>query len=242
MREAHVKASLLDLLRLARAAEETLVAGLTDTERAEVGTLERWSAKDVIAHIAEWKRRRAQGYVAAARGEEVNFNDEFDAENARIFAEHAGQSWSEVLGGADRALDELLASVGALSEEDLTDPDRFSWRRGQPLATQVLGNGVWHPYGHMMEFYRTHDQTERATRMLEELVAVVERMNAPATIRGGAVYNLACAYTLSGKRTEALALLPEAFDLEPSLKAWAREDTDLDSLRGDPDFATLLAE
>ncbi len=242
MRDAHVKASLLDLLRLARATEETLVAGLTDAERAEVGTLERWSAKDVIAHIAAWKRQRAREYAAAARGEDVTLSDEFDAENARIFAEHAGQSWSVVLVDADRALDELLTSVEALSEEDLTDPQRFSWRQGRPLAALVLGNGLWHPYAHMMTYYRDRGQTEQASRMLEELVAVVEQMGAPATIRGGAVYNLACAYAHSGTQAEALALLPEAFVLEPGLKAWAREDSDLDSLRGDPDFAAVLAE
>jgi tetratricopeptide (TPR) repeat protein len=242
MRDAHVKATLLDLLRLARAAEEALVAGLTDAERAEVGTLEHWSAKDVIAHLAAWKRQRAREYAAAARGEDVTISDEFDADNARIFAENAGKSWGAVLEDADRALDDLLASVDALSEDDLTDPQRFSWRQGHPLAELVLGNGLWHPYAHMIAYYRDRGQTEQASRMMEELVAVVEQMDAPATIRGGAVYNLACAYALAGQRAEALALLPEAFDLEPGLKALAREDTDLDSLRGDSAFAALLAE
>jgi tetratricopeptide (TPR) repeat protein len=50
------------------------------------------------------------------------------------------------------------------------------------------------------------------------------------------LYNLACCEALAGRRDEALAHLVRAAELEPRVPGWARDDADLDSLRGAPGF------
>jgi len=50
------------------------------------------------------------------------------------------------------------------------------------------------------------------------------------------LYNAACFFARVGERDRALALLPRAFELEPKSREWARTDSDLDPLRGDPSF------
>jgi tetratricopeptide (TPR) repeat protein len=50
------------------------------------------------------------------------------------------------------------------------------------------------------------------------------------------LYNLACYEALAGQRAEALAHLARAFELEPSARRWAQDDSDLDSIRDDPGF------
>jgi hypothetical protein len=50
------------------------------------------------------------------------------------------------------------------------------------------------------------------------------------------LYNLACFESLAGLREDALAHLAEAVERDPSTREWARTDTDLDAIRGDPSF------
>lgn len=49
-----------------------------------------------------------------------------------------------------------LKAVEALSEEDLTDPNRFDWREGEPLWVMVAANTFWH--------YKEHGESIHAWR------------------------------------------------------------------------------
>jgi hypothetical protein len=53
-------------------------------------------------------------------------------------------------------------------------------------------------------------------------------------------YNLACAEARLGEIDQAFPHLQRALESRPSLKELAREDTDLDALRGDPRFDELV--
>jgi tetratricopeptide (TPR) repeat protein len=54
------------------------------------------------------------------------------------------------------------------------------------------------------------------------------------------LYNLACYLALDGQRERPLALLRRAMALEDGFREHARTETDLDSLREDPEFRSLL--
>jgi quercetin dioxygenase-like cupin family protein len=57
----------------------------------------------------------------------------------------------------------------------------------------------------------------------------------------GPFYNLACCEALAGRKDDAIRHLKHAFEKSPEQFAqWAKNDTDLDSLRGDPEFEQLL--
>jgi tetratricopeptide (TPR) repeat protein len=53
-------------------------------------------------------------------------------------------------------------------------------------------------------------------------------------------YNLACYRAMGGHHDEAIALLRQAFELDPATREWAASDTDFDPLRGDERFDRLL--
>lgn len=53
------------------------------------------------------------------------------------------------------------------------------------------------------------------------------------------LYNLACLEAVTGNREQALGALRRALELRPELKAWARQDDDLEPLREDPEFRAL---
>ena len=55
------------------------------------------------------------------------------------------------------------------------------------------------------------------------------------------LYNIACAFAVEGQKGEAISTLKKAIDNGFGHWSWIEHDTDLDSLRGDPEFIALLA-
>ena len=55
-------------------------------------------------------------------------------------------------------------------------------------------------------------------------------------------YNVACAFALLGKPDEAIGCLETALKLGHWFREWAKNDSDLDSLRNDPRFQALLTK
>jgi serine/threonine protein kinase/Tfp pilus assembly protein PilF len=56
----------------------------------------------------------------------------------------------------------------------------------------------------------------------------------------GILYNIACVYALQGKTEEAIDCLEKAMTHAYWYKRWAQHDSDLDSLRGNPRFQSLM--
>lgn len=55
-------------------------------------------------------------------------------------------------------------------------------------------------------------------------------------------YNMACLHAIRGETTEGLAYFKKALSIDSGIKAWARDDSDLDSLRTLPEFTEIISE
>ncbi|MDX6489337.1 MAG: hypothetical protein QOK13_1952 [Gaiellaceae bacterium] len=55
-------------------------------------------------------------------------------------------------------------------------------------------------------------------------------------------YNLACCESLAGRTTDAIDHLRRALELSDEVRAFAKDDSDLDSLRAEPAFKELFAD
>ena len=55
------------------------------------------------------------------------------------------------------------------------------------------------------------------------------------------LYNIACAFAVEGQKQEAISTLKKAIDNGFGHWSWIEHDTDLDSLRAEPDFLAMLA-
>jgi Tfp pilus assembly protein PilF len=53
-------------------------------------------------------------------------------------------------------------------------------------------------------------------------------------------YNLACLHAIKGEATQSLAHLKRAVSLDNSARDWAQKDTDLENLRGLPEFEAII--
>lgn len=75
---------------------------------------------------------------------------------------------------------------------------------------------------------------------LDQAVAAMEKAVERSPKSGDAWYDYACYLSLSGNKVEALVALKKALALTPKSASMAKTDTDLDSLRKEPEFKRLV--
>jgi tetratricopeptide (TPR) repeat protein len=106
-----------------------------------------------------------------------------------------------------------------------------------PETTVVVVGGIpgrpfepspWESWLEALPHYRAKDYERAVGVMNGALDAHPDNPNV--------LYNLACVEALAGGKAAALEHLRHAVELDPRAKEWARSDSDLESLRGDPGF------
>ena len=148
MDEQWTKDEFLALIEDGRTQFNALIAQIPQERMLEPGVDGDWAVKDILAHITSWERKMTDWLAQIAQGEEPTgwpqTNEEIDQLNAAFFAENAAKSLDTVLAEFEASFPQALAAAQAIPEEDLFDPERFSWRQGRPLAYMVGGNTRWH--------------------------------------------------------------------------------------------------
>ncbi|MEE8338116.1 MAG: maleylpyruvate isomerase N-terminal domain-containing protein [Dehalococcoidia bacterium] len=114
--------------------------------RLEPGLLGEWSLKDVLVHIAGWQQKAATVLGELIAGQSPGDFD-IDAVNAEMVAEHAGESWDEVLAWLRRAREAYEAAaregVERLTAEQLAP--------GAIVDRVLRGNGGKHDREHVAQ-------------------------------------------------------------------------------------------
>jgi tetratricopeptide (TPR) repeat protein len=94
---------------------------------------------------------------------------------------------------------------------------------GQPFEPSP-----WESWLEALPHHRAKDYPRAVEIMTRALDAHPDNANV--------LYNLACVEALAGDKATALTHLRRAVELEPRAREWARSDSDLASLRGEPEF------
>src|SRR5579871_2169758 len=169
MGEGNIKPKLVALVKTGADEQRAFVAGLTDAQRTQVGTPQRWSAKDNLAHIAFWQKHLVGDHQTLERGETPPQLPDDNEQNQIIFQMYRDQTWSEVNAAAESAYKGLLALLEGYSEADLTTPNRLPSPRDYPLWRDFLSSGYSHPVFHYADFYLEHGDVARATTLQIQL-------------------------------------------------------------------------
>jgi hypothetical protein len=233
---------LLNLLERAAADEQAFVDGLSGQERAAAGTMEQWSAKDVVVHIAFWKEHQAANVSAALRGETPPRTEDYHQVNAEVFEQNRDRPWADVLDDAERAHNQMVEIVQTSTEEQLAEFEPLPWRDGWSLWRLVAGTAFIHPMIHLAGHYTEHGQIERAIGLQEEAATELAGLDDSPDWQGITRYNLACQYVTAGRTEQAIAGLREALRLNPELTEWSKEDPDFASIRELPAYKAIYEE
>jgi tetratricopeptide (TPR) repeat protein len=228
-----LKTIVLDLLQQGHRDEEAFLQELNETECTAIGTPDLWSAKDHLAHRTFWHQDLIGKVTAILQHQEVSPSEESDDQiNAKVFEEHQLRPWAALHAEAERVYAELIQVTEQLSEEDLTDSNRFAAiTGGHPLYTAFVGNCYEHDQEHLAQYYLDRHDMERAIQIREKCANRVLQAEVPAWVKGWFLYNLACFYALQNQLEEAAAHLQEAVTFAPRLKKRSQSDPGLVALR-----------
>jgi hypothetical protein len=100
-------------------------------------------------------------------------------------------------------------------------------RDGEPLYIAYMGNCYDHTQGHLAQYCLDHNDLEHALEIYEIWARRVIEAQAPDTLKGYMLYNLACFYATHTQLEKARPALQQAFTLSPALRAFALTDPDL---------------
>jgi hypothetical protein len=237
MPDTKLTGTCLALLARSRAAERALVAGLGDAERAANGTVERWSAKDLIAHLNSWHNYLGRLLTAVIGGETPEApGPTINEANARFFAENAAKSWETVMIESDQAIACISGLLPQIDDEDLTTRGRYAWRRGGSLGPAVVRPLYWHPMLHLAEFYAQRGNWPGLEAVRDDLKYAADQLAPAPELRGNTLYMLANSLAAGGRLVEALPVLLEALSLAPDMLPWSKREAVFAPLRAEPAY------
>ena len=143
------KALLLADTEKQRDALMAMLASMSREQLLWPGAYE-WSAKDHVAHLAEWERLFFGWYDAGLRGE----NPPVPAEgytwatehelNQVIYERHRDEQLEHVMADWRETSRRLLSLTQSISESDLFAPNRYAWTGRGTLASFAFECGANH--------------------------------------------------------------------------------------------------
>jgi hypothetical protein len=223
--------TLAGLLRAMRDAERDVFGGLDPEVRDRPLREGDWSPKDHQAHLTAWKARQANRYADARRGEEPAemTDDQIQSINEEQQAARADWTWEAIDQEADEVSERLIREISA------TNPDELA--RSERLIQGTFGNGPDHAMEHFGWLRQANVGADdaRIAAYLDEMQELVQRGDLPDRNAATAAYNVACFQALAGRLDAARPLLRRAFELNPELMTFAKEDADLTALRDELD-------
>lgn len=235
-------ARLLALLDQAEADHAAFLESTSEAERMATGTPEHWCIKDHLAHLNFWREVSLERLEAAATGATPPDTSEFQPLNEQTFERERETPWERLTVRADDLFAAVRAQIERLNDEELSDPERYPWRQGQPLSTVISGNFYEHPIEHYVQIALERGETAEAFALQQAMIRTIRELLGVGESYANALYNLACFYARQGEGERAIDPLSEALTLRPALVEWSQRDADLDPLRELPAFQELFVD
>jgi hypothetical protein len=231
--------ALLAALEHTRGVERAFLSGLTDAERRAAGAANDWSAKDLLAHLVDWRMRAAADLRLVAQGKSPEDITEFDPVNEVVYQRHKDKTWEELVRMSETAWADLASALKELPEDRWTAPSDLPSMNGRPWWRYAQIEVATHPVQHMSGHAAAHGRSNEASGWQEGNAARLEGLDAAPAWHGVVRYNLACHYAQVGDGARGIETLRAALQLNPGLKQWSREDPDLEPLRKIPGYEAI---
>ncbi len=240
MDQTQQKNEMLKAISFARQALDKFCGGLTPEEKERRGSLEKWSASDVITHLTFWEQHLNSVIEKGMKDEKVPLaGDYFDRVNDGVLFAHIDQPFDEALTEETAAYQEFSNFIEGISAEDLTDSEKFEFLDGRTWLDRALGTHIYHTVFHIGDYYIKNGKREEALDLQKKLTEMLVRF---PSWKANSIYNLACFYSLNGMKDEAIEQLKLAFKEKEDLIEWSKQDSDLDPIRGEIGYLELIKE
>ena len=149
------KSALLEQIEREQAFWEQLLAEIGEERMLEPGATDDWTFKDVVAHLNGWRRITLARLDAAQHDHapaappwpaDLDEEDDLHEINEWIYQSNREHSLQAVLDEYSNSFQHMRAAVTALSDQALTERDRYPWLKGY-----ALGDVITSTFGHLHE-------------------------------------------------------------------------------------------
>ena len=147
---AKTKTELIEAMEREYALLKKCITDLSAEERELPGVCHAWSAKDVLAHLVEWKKMFLGWYEEGLRGgnprtpaEDLKWT-QTPALNERIYQKWKHEEFEAILAEFESTYAQMLALTRSLPEEDLFQKGLYPWLRVWPLARWIAAQTSSH--------------------------------------------------------------------------------------------------
>jgi hypothetical protein len=144
------KQELLDAMESEFELLKKSFEGLSEKQMTTGVVCGRWSTKDVLSHLIEWKKMFLGWYKAGLRGEnpktpadDLKWNQTREL-NERIYQKWKNEPLDLVLAELDGRYKEMLRLARKLSDKDLSTKNLYPWMRVWPLSRWIAANTSSH--------------------------------------------------------------------------------------------------
>ena len=166
MPEQVTKASILKELSTGYTALEELLASLDEKDYLKQGITPDWSIKDILAHINSWHHRLLSLLNTAIHNEEPPLAgpdsvEELDKLNAQFYQQNKSLPLNQVLADFHTSYQHIFDITQVMPEEDLINPQQFSWTHGQPLWQSIAGDTYEHYQEHLIQIQQWLTKSEQ---------------------------------------------------------------------------------
>ncbi|KUK46828.1 MAG: Rhodanese domain protein [Anaerolinea thermophila] len=234
-----IKDKIKKIIEVVSADQQKLLDNLTEQEKEEIGSVKRWSFKNVLIHSTFWWNIFLENLQDSADGKEIKKTPEdINQINDQLLEKHCHDSWESVLKENTQVRENILKWLESFSEDELMDTELYEWTHGRALYHQFLGD-CWHDEWHFSRYLAEHDRLDEGVALQENLVAQLKILPEWEYI---AVYNLACFYSVSGMKPEAITTLKKALKMRPDMKEWSKEDPDFENIRNEPEYKKIYED
>ncbi len=240
MDQTQQKTEMLNAIAFARQELETFCSSITPEEKEQRGSLEKWSASDVLTHLTFWEKHLNKVIDKGMQGEKIPVaGDYFDRVNDGVLFTYIDQPFDEALSEEKAAYQEFMGFIQNVAVEELGDRKKFEFLDGRALFDRALGTHVYHTVFHIADYYIKNGKREEALELQKILTDLLIQF---PTWKANSIYNLACFYSLNGMKEEAIEQLKIAFKEKEDLIEWSKRDSDIDPIRGEVGYLELIKE
>jgi hypothetical protein len=110
-----------------------------------------WSVKDVLGHLAFWQDLLVSRFTALRAGQTPDPVTDIDALNARALNDFRHLSLEEVREREQDAYQQILEMIENATEDELFDPNHFTWTNNNPFQVWIPGDTWEHYEEHLPE-------------------------------------------------------------------------------------------
>lgn len=211
---------------------------LSPEKLEEKGTLKKWTVRDDVLHCAFYVQQFSDRMAWPRDHAKVDGSDYLTV-NDDVWTSHQSESWVEALKKLEDACRAVIAGLQPLSEEELNNSGTFTWLGGRSVADYVPGLVFTHGLMHIQYTFVREGMAEAAIKNADKAYKMAEALDSSEAGQGRNLYNKACSYALAGHKAEAIPMVILAVKLAPDLLEWSKQDSDLESLRDDPQFLAI---